>query len=97
MLEAMATGLPIITCRCEGVAELVRDNGIIVENPAVEDIAEAIEYLAANRRGYSVMSAASRMRAMDFTWSAVAGQYLKRYKNILNGKDQQERKSICAV
>ena len=30
MLEAAASGLPIITTRCEGVEELVTDNGIVV-------------------------------------------------------------------
>ncbi len=32
MLEAMASGLPIITTRCEGVDELISDNGIVVGN-----------------------------------------------------------------
>ena len=42
MLEAMASGLPIITTRCEGVEELISDNGIVVEEPDVKSIADAI-------------------------------------------------------
>ena len=46
MLEAMASGLPIVTTRCEGVDELIADNGIIVDDPQPEALAAAIGKLA---------------------------------------------------
>ena len=33
MLEAMASGLPIVTTACEGIEELIADNGIVVGQP----------------------------------------------------------------
>jgi len=56
MLEAMASGLPIVTTRCEGVAELIADNGIIVEGPDPADLAKAIGSLAADREARRAMS-----------------------------------------
>jgi glycosyltransferase involved in cell wall biosynthesis len=86
MLEAMASGLPIITTRCEGVKELIADNGIIVERSGHTDIADAIKQLSQNRQAYSSFSAAARKQATSFTWSSVADQYIEHYKNITKTK-----------
>jgi glycosyltransferase involved in cell wall biosynthesis len=83
MLEAMASGLPIITTRCEGVEELVADNGIVVEEAQPEAIAEAIENLADDRRAYKQMSAAARKQAEQFSWKSVAERYLNLYNKVL--------------
>ncbi len=82
MLEAMASGLPIITTRCEGVEELIEDNGIVVEDPRAEVIAEAVKELADNQQEYELMSIAARKRAERFSWGSTAEEYLKLYKNI---------------
>ncbi len=82
MLEAMASGLPIITTRCEGVEELIEDNGIVVEDPRAEVIAEAVKELADNQQEYELMSIAARKRAERFSWGSTAEEYLKLYENI---------------
>ena len=83
MLEAMASGLPIITTRCEGAEELIENNGIVVEDPCAEAIAEAIKELADNRQEHKRMSIAARKRAERFSWSSTAEEYLKFYENII--------------
>jgi len=82
MLEAMASGLPIITTRCEGVEELIKDNGFIVENAQAGQIADAIKRLAEDRETYRNMSAAARKQAEKFSWSSVAERYLKIYESL---------------
>jgi glycosyltransferase involved in cell wall biosynthesis len=86
MLEAMASGLPIVTTRCEGVEELITDNGIVVENETAEALAEGINSLAENQRGYKMMCAAARRRAGEFGWDRVAEQYLQIYRRISESK-----------
>jgi glycosyltransferase involved in cell wall biosynthesis len=83
MLEAMASGLPIVTTRCEGVDELIADNGIVVDKPQADEIANVIRRLAENREICRRMSQASRERAALFSWSSVANQYIKCYQVIL--------------
>jgi glycosyltransferase involved in cell wall biosynthesis len=82
MLEAMASGLPIITTRCEGVEELIEDNGIVVEEPNAEKIAEAINKLADDEQLYGRMCSAARKHAENFSWDSVAKGYLKLYQCI---------------
>ncbi len=84
MLEAMASGLPIITTRCEGVDELIADNGIVVEQARPDAIADEIQKLADDKNGYDLMCKAARKKVEQFGWAHIAEQYLRYYKNIAN-------------
>ena len=84
MLEAMASGLPIITTRCEGVDELIADNGIVVEQPRPDAIADEIKKLADDKTGHELMCKAARKKAEQFGWDNIAEQYLRYYRNIAN-------------
>lgn len=82
MLEAMASGLPIIATRCEGVEELIADNGIVVEQASGETIAGAIKKLAENRQLCRQMAIAARKQAEQFAWSRTAEEYLALYERV---------------
>jgi glycosyltransferase involved in cell wall biosynthesis len=86
MLEAMASGLPIITTKCEGVEELISDNGVVVEKDSAEALAEAIRALADNQQQYNMMCIAARHRAGEFGWDKVADGYVKLYQRVLSKK-----------
>jgi len=87
MLEAMASGLPIVTTRCEGLEELIDGNGLIVEQDNVEKIVKAIKQLADDSRLHKKTSIAARSRAGRFSWPNVAEQYIRIYRNIIQSKD----------
>jgi L-malate glycosyltransferase len=86
MLEAMASGLPIITTKCEGVEELISDNGVVVGTDSAESLAEAIIKLADNQQQYNMMCMAARHQAGKFGWDKVAAAYIKLYQRVL-GKE----------
>lgn len=83
MLEAIASGLPVITTPCEGVQELIGDNGIRVEYPDLEGFAAAVNAITTDKDKYAAMSKASRQIAEKFSWSAVADQYIQLYKQLI--------------
>lgn len=83
MLEAMASGLPIVTTRCEGVDELIADNGLVVDEPSPEALADALLALVADRAKCRIMSVAARKQAERFTWRRVANRYLELYEAIV--------------
>lgn len=83
MLEAMASGLPIVTTRCEGVDELIADNGLVVDEPSPEALAHAIAGFVRDRSRLQSMSIAARKRAECFTWRSVAERYLDLYERIV--------------
>jgi len=82
MLEAMASGLPIVTTPCEGVEELITDNGIVVERSTAESIAEAVKKLAHEPQRYNEMSLAAREKSQQFSWKKVADKYLLFYEGL---------------
>lgn len=90
MLEAMASGLAVVTTPCEGVAELIKDNGIIVEETPgknlPEDIADAISQLYSTPDRIARMSTASVERAGQFTWAAAADRYIAQYRVVANSR-----------
>jgi glycosyltransferase involved in cell wall biosynthesis len=81
MLEAMASGLPIVTTRCEGVDELIDGNGLIVDEPNAEAICKAVVEATALDI-YVRMSNTARKKAEQFTWTAVADSYFARYQQL---------------
>ena len=82
MLEAMASGLPIITTHCEGVDELIADNGFVVEDANPEEIAKVVRKIADDWQLYKQMSIAARRQAEQFTWSRTAEKYITLYKRL---------------
>lgn len=82
VLEAMATGLPIIASGKGGDAELYKDNSKLVEfgNPAA--LGEAIVDVLGNPDRLRSMGERSRAIANSFSWEAVARGYLDIYRNI---------------
>jgi len=87
MLEAMASGLPIITTQCEGVQELITDNGVVVEEATDKAIAAAIAQLAKDPQTYQSMCAAARQHALTFSWRGVAEQYVALYRSIIERQE----------
>jgi|WetSurMetagenome_2_1015567.scaffolds.fasta_scaffold101001_2 L-malate glycosyltransferase len=80
MLEAMASGLPIITTTCEGVEELIKDNGVIVKNDNAETIADSVKLLMTDEILYDKMKSAALKHAEKFSWESASEQYLSLYR-----------------
>jgi len=82
MLEALATGLPIIATNTGGTKELVEDgvNGFIVKMEDSDDIAEKIKLLISNPELQKRMSLASRKKSESLSWESVAKKYYKLYQ-----------------
>lgn len=83
MLEALASGLPVVTTACEGAEELISGCGRIVISSEPADIAAALQELIDDPQQHRVMSSAARQRAEEFTWTVVAEAYLNEYKRII--------------
>lgn len=86
LLEAIASGLPVIVTETGGTAELVKDigkgrgNGIIIPKQDPEAISEAVVRLLSDRELSATMGKRSREIALEFSWGSVAGQYLAYYE-----------------
>lgn len=84
MLEALASGLPILATDTGGTRELVEngENGFIIRMKDSRDIAEKIEILIKDEELRQKMAQKSREKALEMSWETVAKKYCEIYKEI---------------
>ncbi|MFA5631080.1 MAG: TIGR03088 family PEP-CTERM/XrtA system glycosyltransferase [Porticoccaceae bacterium] len=86
VLEAMASGLPVIATRTGGNPELVEQgvSGLLVEVGDVDGLARAIESLVTDPARCRSLGRAARCRVeRDFDWQRTVARYLDVYDGIL--------------
>lgn len=89
--EAMASGLPVITSREAGAAELIEHEreGFLLENPSdSEEIAQYLKRLIANPSLGLTIGRAARKKIEKYTWDAVAQRTMEIYKQVLSGREE---------
>lgn len=88
LLEALASGLPVVTAETTGGAEVVVD-GCGIRIPDTEDISElasAMRAVATDPAGRRTMSEVARKQSLGYTWDVIADQYLAEYDQLGTGK-----------
>jgi glycosyltransferase involved in cell wall biosynthesis len=83
VLEAMASGLPIVTTYTGGTAEMLRGNGIVIPKQSPDAIAQAILEIWDNDPLRQAMGARSRAIAETLTWERVADDYIDLYQRTM--------------
>ncbi len=87
IVEAMASGLPVITSRVAGAADLIIDgvNGLLLRAPSdVNDLAAKIELLLSNTELRKTMGEHARETAEKLSWDRVAQKTTDVYNRILS-------------
>jgi len=87
-LEALASGLPIITSRNCGVAEIVtpQKEGVILEEPSdSKAMAKAIDYLMGSKNR-EPMKKSARLLAEKFTQERNALEMVQVYKELIESQ-----------
>ncbi len=90
VLEAMATGLPIIATRVPGNEELVKNNynGFIVRPKDSKELAHALIKMLNNDTLRERMSRNSLKIIKNYNWEKITEEYVELYKQLLQ-KNQQ--------
>jgi glycosyltransferase involved in cell wall biosynthesis len=99
LLEALAAGLPVITVRTAGGAEVITaGSGIVLDDPndAVA-LAAAIGQLAGDRAGARRLGAAAREVASTLSWQAMAERYLSVYETVYSQRRNEALPAGCAT
>lgn len=84
MLEAMASGLPIIGSDVIGMRELISNCGVLVWNPSPQAYADTLDMLTSDRSRLIEMSKNAVKNARLYTWEAVVKNFQAIYKEVLN-------------
>ncbi len=79
LLEAMATGMPVVTTNTSGMADVVENevNGLLVPAADAERLAEGIERLCQSTQLREALGLAGQKTMQRYTWDRVAEQLEK--------------------
>jgi glycosyltransferase involved in cell wall biosynthesis len=89
ILEAMATGLPVVACDVGGVAEIVRSGvtGHVVPPGSVAAVADAILDVLGNPRRAAEMGTEARREIQEgFSWDATAASNMELFAELVRGR-----------
>jgi UDP-glucose:(heptosyl)LPS alpha-1,3-glucosyltransferase len=85
-LEALASGLPVITTRLSGASEIIRDGlqGFVIDKPEdIKTIAEKIRFLM-DRDENQKMRSEARKLAENFSFRAHTDKMIKLYQDVVH-------------
>ena len=82
VLEAMASGLAIITTNTGGAKELIQGNGYITKKKSVDDLRIAISKLINDKEKIKEMGKRSRHITEKMSWRNIGDKYFKVYCDI---------------
>lgn len=83
-LEAMASGLPIVTTDSAGNKEIIENNknGILTKSKTGLEISEAVIRLLESKTLRTKISKANKRKVLDYEWKKVTEKYLEIYESV---------------
>jgi len=81
-IEALATGVPVVTSGAGGLAEAVGDAAAVVE-PAPDRLAAALARVLGDEGLRRSLAERGRARVLSYTWEAVAAKIRRVYSELL--------------
>jgi glycosyltransferase involved in cell wall biosynthesis len=85
VLEAMACGTPVVTSNVSALPEVAGDAGMLVDPYETSAIAHGLQELLESQSRRDELTRRGLERARYFTWSQVAEQTVRVYRQTLNG------------
>ncbi len=84
VLEAMAAGIPVITSNRSALPEVAGDAALLIDPLSEDEIASALDKLAADEDLRSSLIDRGRQRAQQFTWANAVAKTLEAYGPLLH-------------
>lgn len=82
VLEALCCGLPVISSRVGGIAEVVNsENGILVESEHIDQLTDAMQQMIDNSKSYD-RAGISAQAISKFNYNSVGQQYFDAYNSM---------------
>lgn len=83
VLEAMASGCPVVTSNVSSMPEVAGDAAILVDPTDEDAIAEGLARIWSDERLRADLTARGLRRAAAFTWESTARQTMRLYERVL--------------
>lgn len=84
VIEAMACGTPVVTCKNSSLGEIAGDAAIYLDEPVEDSIPKVMDGLVKGLFPLDVLAEKGLRRAAAFSWSRCAHQFIDVYKSCLD-------------
>lgn len=84
LLEAMACGTPVVTCRNSSLDEIAGEAAIYLEEPVSESLINTLNDIEQNHFDFNTLIEKGIKRAKDFNWKETAEKMVLVYSKALN-------------
>jgi len=81
-VEAMASGVPLITSNCSSLPEVVEKAAVLVNPESVDEMVQAIRSLLGDQGRRAQLIEQGLARARDLSWERTASQVLDLYREL---------------
>lgn len=88
LIEAMASGLPLVAADCATTREIVGGTALLHAPENAQLLANAILSVITNAPRRRILARAARLRAAQFSWRAVFDELFAEYEAAIAGRDQ---------
>lgn len=82
-VEAMASGVPVVSSETGSLAEVLGDCGVLVPQGDIDALRDALEMLRADAVLRDRLRACGLARAGEFSWESVARRHVRLYEDML--------------
>ena len=79
VLEAMATGTPVIVSNVSSLPEVVGSAGLLIDPYSIDQIEQAIRLITSDKKLRQRYAKSGLLQAQKFSWEQMAGQVLKEF------------------
>lgn len=84
ILEAMASGCPVVTSNVFSLPEVAGDAALLVDPANSQEIAQALKSICGSKTLADELAGKGRLRAAEFSWTSCAEKVMDVYESVVN-------------
>ena len=84
LIEAIACGTPVVTCKNSSLDEIAQDAAIYLDEPVVQSLVKILSTIDANQFPWEGLIEKGLQRAQQFNWQNTAKETIKIYNSCFN-------------
>lgn len=96
IVEAMASGVPVIGSTCGAIPEVIGDAGLVFPEGNATALADALRSLLADGALRERLAAAGQARVEQYSWTRVAEKTYELFRRVLDGRERTASKRSLA-
>jgi glycosyltransferase involved in cell wall biosynthesis len=96
IVEAMASGVPVIGSTCGAIPEVIGDAGLVFPEGDAAALANALRSMLADRALRERLAAAGQARVEQYSWTRVAEMTYELFRRVLDGRERTASKRSLA-